>query len=62
LFNQIQGGRIESRSIAPSSRNPSNDFDVNGLRVVDVEACNYKSLGLQTRQISAQVMGLVNFW
>ncbi|MBW4509458.1 MAG: filamentous hemagglutinin N-terminal domain-containing protein [Scytonematopsis contorta HA4267-MV1] len=35
LFNQIKGGRIESNSIAPDGRNPSNNFDINGLRVVD---------------------------
>jgi filamentous hemagglutinin family protein len=35
LFNQIQGGKIESNSIAPTGRNPSNAFDARGLRVPD---------------------------
>jgi filamentous hemagglutinin family protein len=35
LFNQIGVGKIESNSIAPAGRNPSNAFDVKGLRVLD---------------------------
>ncbi|MBG1262632.1 filamentous hemagglutinin N-terminal domain-containing protein, partial [Nostoc commune] len=35
LFNQLQAGRIENRSIAPAGTDPTGFFDVFGLRVPD---------------------------
>lgn len=56
LFNQIVPLKIESNSVAPAGRNPSNESDVNGLRVPDG-----KSLLLVGGDVSVNGGGLSAF-